>query len=330
MAGLLDGLLDASIVLSFDRTGFRRHARAFAEGELDVDLSGRTALVTGGNSGIGYATASALARLGATVILGCRDRGRGRAAAERIAAELGIPAGRPARRSAPRVRAELLDVAEGASVRSLARRLAGRGLDLLVHNAGVLPDRREETADGLERTLATNLAGPHLLTRLLLPGLEASGGARVVFVSSGGMYATRLDVAGLEPPPDGPFDGVAAYARTKRAEVVLAGLWAERVPARRVTFSSMHPGWADTPSVRTSLPRFWRVTRGILRTAEEGADTVVWLAASRAASGRSGLFWFDREPRTPWLLPGTRETQAERLALWEACERWADRMDRGG
>ena len=332
MASPLDCLLDSSVVLSFDGTGYRRHAKGFAPGDLDVALSGRTALVTGANSGIGRATAAVLARLGARVILGCRDAERGREAAASIRAEAGGPdlrSNAPVRSSLS-VRCERLDVADGASVKDLARRLRGIPLHVLVHNAGVLPDRRQETTDGLERTLATNLAGPHLLTRLLLPSLSKAGRARVVFVSSGGMYTQRLDVASLEAPPESPFDGVAAYARTKRASVVLSGLWAERCGEGGVTFNAMHPGWADTPGVRTSLPLFWSLTRGILRTAEEGADTVVWLAASAAAEGRTGEFWFDRRVRSPWLLPFTRESEAERARLWTACEAWADRMDRGG
>jgi hypothetical protein len=85
----------------------------------------------------------------------------------------------------------------------------------------------------------------------------------------------------------------------------------------------MHPGWADTPAVRSSLPRFRAVMQGRLRTPAEGADTVLWLAASDAASGRSGRFWFDRAERSPHLLPWTRESKADRAALRALCERLA-------
>jgi hypothetical protein len=80
----------------------------------------------------------------------------------------------------------------------------------------------------------------------------------------------------------------------------------------------MHPGWADTPAVRTSLPRFRAATKGILRTPEEGADTVIWLAAAPSLAGRNGFFWFDREPVSTHYLPWTKETPEERVALIEA------------
>ena len=311
MSGLLSRLLysalDASVVLSFDRNGFRRHARRFAPADLEVDLSGKTALVTGANSGLGKAAAAGLGRLGARVVMLCRDEARGRAAREELERETGRTAFEVAR----------LDVSDLGDVARVAEGLRAGRVDVLVHNAGVLPDRRATTGDGLELTLATNLVGPFLLTGLLLPALARAKG-RVVHVSSGGMYTQRLDVAALFAGGPDPFDGVVQYARTKRAQVALNGLLAEKLAASGVTFSAMHPGWADTPAVRTSLPRFHAWTKGILRTPEEGADTVVWLAAGRAPAGRSGLFWFDREAVGTSPLPGTSETEEERGRLWGA------------
>jgi NAD(P)-dependent dehydrogenase (short-subunit alcohol dehydrogenase family) len=98
-------------------------------------------------------------------------------------------------------------------------------------------------------------------------------------------------------------------------------LWAEALRGSSVVVNAMHPGWADTPSVETSLPRFHRVTRSILRTPAEGADTVVWLAASPRARQLTGRFFFDREERRTHLLPFTRESEEDRRALWELCER---------
>jgi NAD(P)-dependent dehydrogenase (short-subunit alcohol dehydrogenase family) len=193
-------------------------------------------------------------------------------------------------------------------------------VDVLVHNAGVLPDHRVETRDSLELTLATHVVGPFLLTRLLRPRLLESKDGRVIWVSSGGMYTRRLS---LEDPnwKQRDYDGVRAYAETKRAQVVLAELWAEDLAGSPVVVNSMHPGWADTPAVQSSLPRFHRLTRNILRTPAEGADTVVWLAASPAEGALSGRFFFDREPRRTHLLPFTRESEADRRALWALCER---------
>jgi NAD(P)-dependent dehydrogenase (short-subunit alcohol dehydrogenase family) len=189
---------------------------------------------------------------------------------------------------------------------------------VLVHNAGVLPEQRLASPDGHELTLATHVLGPWALTQALLPRLQASTDARIVFVSSGGMYTQRLSLDDCEWLRR-PYDGVTAYAQTKRMQVVLAQLLAAELPGARLTVSSMHPGWADTPAVRSSLPRFWKAMQGRLRTPAEGADTVVWLAASPAARGRSGLFWFDRRPRSTHLLPLTRESRVDREALRKLC-----------
>jgi NAD(P)-dependent dehydrogenase (short-subunit alcohol dehydrogenase family) len=299
-------VLDPTIVLSFDRTGFAVHALGFDPDDLAVDLSGRRALVTGANSGIGFETSLALADLGAEVVLLCRSLARGEEAAAKIRERTG----------SRRVSVECLDVSDLTNVREVGARLAAGAVDVLVHNAGVLPDTRIETKDGLELCFATHVAGPHLLTKLLRPALERSDDARVVWVSSGGMYTRGLQ---LDDPQwtRRDYDGVVAYAETKRAQVVLAELWAKELARTRVRVNSMHPGWADTPSVAKSLPRFRRVTEAILRTPAEGADTVVWLAASEAARAHTGRFFFDRAPRRTHLLPGTREPAPTRRAFWK-------------
>lgn len=307
---LLSRFVDPFIVSSFDRTGYRIHSLTFDPGDLDVDLSGRRCLVTGANSGIGFETALALADLGASVALLCRSRERGEEALERIRERTGNP----------RVTLEGVDLSDLASVRAAALRLDQGPIDVLVHNAGVLPDERIETGDGLELTLATHVVGPHLLTRLLRPNLEKSPDARVVWVSSGGMYTRRLDLDDPNWTARRRYDGVLAYAETKRAQVVLSELWAEALHGSSVTVNAMHPGWADTPAVQSSLPRFHRITRQILRTPAEGADTVVWLAASEAGRRHTGRFFFDRQERRTHFLPGTRESERDREALWELCE----------
>ena len=198
--------------------------------------------------------------------------------------------------------------------------LAKDPVDVLVHNAGVLPDERELTDDGHELTCATHVLGPHLLTRALRPNLEASRDARVVWVSSGGMYTRRLNLRDVTWAHR-DYDGVIAYAETKRAQVVLSERWARAFAGSSVSVNAMHPGWADTPAVQTSLPRFHRVTRQILRTPAEGADTVIWLAVGPKDEQGSGRFYFDREIcRTHWL-PGTREGDGDADALWALCEK---------
>jgi dehydrogenase/reductase SDR family protein 12 len=152
---------------------------------------------------------------------------------------------------------------------------------------------------------------------------------RVVHVSSGGQYTTRLDVTNLQFEKNpGAFDGSLQYARVKRAQVVLAEMWAQRIPATEAVSNSMHPGWADTPGVRSSIPQFYESHKDTLRSPAQGIDTMVWLASSREpkAVTTNGKFVFDREPAlTDFWLAGTAVNSAEKAALWDACERLCGR-----
>jgi NAD(P)-dependent dehydrogenase (short-subunit alcohol dehydrogenase family) len=179
---------------------------------------------------------------------------------------------------------------------------------------------RVVAADGIELTLATNVIGPFLLTNLLIPVLEKSAPARIINVSSGGMYTQKLRGDDLQGEHE-QFDGPTVYARTKRAQVVLTELWAEQLAGTGVVVHSMHPGWSDTPGVRSSLPRFYAATRPLLRTPAQGADTIVWLGAAAEPGHSSGRFWHDRRPRPTHLLRWTRETRQERTRLLAECRR---------
>ena len=189
---------------------------------------------------------------------------------------------------------------------------------MLVNNAGVLPPERTVSADGYELTFATNVLGMFALTEALLPVLTACAPARVINVSSGGMYSSRLDLDELQDP-SGEFDGVRAYAQTKRAEVVLTHEWARRLAPTGVTVHAMHPGWADTPGVQSSLPRFRRLTAPILRTPAQGADTILWLATAEEPAAATGGFWHDRRRRPEHRLPTTRERPGDAERLYELC-----------
>jgi len=315
---LLDRALDLTVALSFDRSGFLRHQRRFRPEDLAVDLSGRTCLVTGASSGLGLAASDALAGLGAHVIMLCRDRGRGDAAVACVRS----------RHPDARLRLALADVSSLDSIAGFLAVERLERLDVLINNAGVLPLERAVTPDRYELTWATNVLGPFALTWGLLPALRRAPAPRVVTVASGGMYPVRLDLDDWSWTRR-TFDGVRAYAETKRAEVVLNELWAERLAAGRssppVVCTAMHPGWAETPGVVRSLPRFNRLMRGRLRSPEEGADTIVWLAAAERAGQpeASGRLFFDREGVSTHVLPWTRETPATRSLLWEMLTRQA-------
>lgn len=302
---MLDALLDKSVV-GYTALGYRLRPHP----PIDADLHGRVALVTGATSGLGRAAATELARLGATTILVGRNPDK----TADVAAEIRRTTGNDD------VRIELADLSLMREVRELAARIEPP-VHLLVNNAGVLLPRREQTPEGFERTFATNLLGHFLLTNLLVDKLEPP--ARIINVSSGGMYTQRIRVDDLQMEKR-RYDGTIAYAQTKRAQVILTELWAERFRDRGIVVHSMHPGWAATPGVSESLPRFYKVTKPLLRTPEEGADTIVWLCASEEATRTTGAFWHDRRQRPTHRSRRTRETEADRRALWGALEGMLD------
>ena len=253
LARMTDAVAEATVAPSFSRIGIRLRCR-LEEWDDPPLINGRAVLVTGATSGIGLATATALAGLGADVHLVGRDPERG-------ATALGaVEAAGPGQ-----AHLHLVDISDPAAVGSLGKRLddTTAHLDALVHNAGALTRTYQTTASGVERTLATHVLGPYLLTAALAPVLFSSprdpddphrAPAIIVTVSSGGMYSQRFDLGALETGPEG-YDGVIAYAKAKRAQLVLAAAWAGRFAPAGVASYSMHPGWVDdTRLVRGSAP----------------------------------------------------------------------------
>jgi len=174
-------------------------------------------VVTGATSGIGKAAATALARLGATVVMVGRDPGRTEAAAAQIAAVSASPP-----------RAEIADLASLEQVRGLAGRLAGlERIDVLINNAGVVLGERLITPDGLEHVFAVNHLAPFLLTNLLLPKLTASAPARVVTVTSDAHSAARLDLA--DPNLEHGWESWRSYANSKLANILFTRELARRL-----------------------------------------------------------------------------------------------------
>lgn len=307
LARAVDAALEATVAGSFSRVGYEARRRLEPEwAPVDTDMTGRVVLITGASSGIGRAAAEQLARLRATLILVGRDSGRLIAAKEACA--VGSPDVRVIRADLTR-----LDVA-----RRLAEQVTSdySRLDVLIHNAGALVHDYRQTADGFEETYAAQVLSQHIITAGLLPLLAAAGDARVITVSSGGMYAERLDVDTVEYDEE-HYDGVRAYARAKRAQVALTEQWAMRFADSGVVFQAMHPGWADTPGVAASLPGFRRVTGPFLRTPEQGADTIVWLAAADEPLRNNGKFWLDRRQRATVKVPWTRAEVGESDRLWD-------------
>ena len=306
----LDTLIEKTVLLSFSRIGYFIRRFSWDPNDLDVDMSDKICLVTGANSGLGLETSKQLARLGARVYMLVRDPVRGEKARQEVCKYAGHSD----------VALKVVDLSHFKDVRDFVDGFleTESRLDVLINNAGVLLDQRECTEDGVERTFATNILGPFLMTNLLLPLMKDSMPARIINVSSGGMYAQKLDLERLRAE-EGPFNGVIAYAQTKRAQVILTELLAERLEDQGVTVSAMHPGWVDTPGLQTSLPNFARIMKPFLRTPMQGADTIVWLAVAPHLTSVSGKFWHDRRQRTTHKSKRTVSSSEQREELWDEC-----------
>lgn len=307
---VLDDLLEILVVPSFTRFGYLARQRLFAwEPAESWSLAGRTVVITGPTSGLGREAAGTLTRMGARLVLVGRDPER----LERTAAELhaAVP-------SAP-LATVVGDMASLASVRAATDRILATEprIDIVIDNAGAIFPTREETPDGLERTLATMVAGPFVLVARLLPRLLESHDPRLIAVTSGGQYSQSLPLHDLGYR-EGAYDGPRAYARTKRAQVALVREWARRFRGRGLTANAMHPGWADTPGLAASLPGFREIMGDGLRSAAEGVDTILWLAAAPAATAISGKLFLDRRARPFDRVPATRLSAQDRRALWDA------------
>lgn len=288
-------------VPSFTNIGYWMHSRRHQP--VETDMTGRTVLITGATGGLGRAGAEALAALGARTLIVGRNREKLDAVTTEIAGEVvGYQA----------------DLSLMAEIRELASRILADEprLDVLVNNVGVLIGERQLSEEGLEMTLAVDLAGHFLLTNLLLPQLISSAPARIINMTSGGMYSQRIQPEDLEFE-DREYKGTVAYAHAKRGQVLLTEMWAQRLKGTGVSVHVMHPGWAGTEGVATSLPAFNTVMRPLLRSPEQGADTMVWLAAAPELEGATGELWFDRRLAPKHLFDRTRETAADRNRLWE-------------
>ncbi|GAA3923540.1 oxidoreductase [Actinomadura viridis] len=282
------------------------------------DLRGRRAVVTGANSGIGYHTALELARHGASVVLACRSAERGQAAHDRMRAEV------------PDAEIELaaLDLADLASVREFARRQAGRPLDVLVNNAGVMALPRRGTADGFEMQFGTNHLGHFALTGLLLPALRAADSPRVVTVTSGFAWAGRLRFDDLQG--ERRYQKWGAYAQSKLANLVFTKELGRRVP--EVTSVAAHPGFAAT-NLQQAGPRmqgskFMERGAGMLNAAvaqSAAAGALPTLYAATAAQVEQGACYGPRIVQwrgAPTKVPTHPQAGRAELGarLWEVSE----------
>ncbi|MBI5366219.1 MAG: SDR family oxidoreductase [Planctomycetes bacterium] len=279
-------------------------------------LAGKTCVITGASRGIGLETARGLGRLGARLVLVCRDRGRGEAA---------VAAVRAAAPDAPAAELVLADLAVLADVRRAAAEVAARcpRIDVLLNNAGLAYMQRRITPDGLEATFAVNHLAPFLFTTLLLERVRAAAPARVITVSSMLHTRGRIDFGDLQS--ERSYSGLGAYSNTKLGNVLFTRELAGRLAGSGVTANCLHPGGVaseigmDNPWwARVAL----RLVRPFLLTPEQGAQTSIWLAAAPEVAGVSGKYFV----KCAEAAPAERALDAAAgRRLWEESERLVSR-----
>jgi len=279
---------------NFGQAGFENASKEWDDLEMEYDVSGKCFIVTGANSGIGKEAAMGIAKRGGEVHMLCRNEERGNKAKDEISEKA----------NSNSVYLHIVDISEPSSITDFVNQWyeEDKAVHCLVNNAGVLLNEKQTNSQGYETTYATNLQGCYILTELMLPALVSGATketpARVVTVSSGGMYTKKLELDNIETYPHQNFDGVDAYANTKRAQIYLSEQWAKKYSEKHpIHFYCMHPGWAATPGVEKSLPSFSERLADRLRSPEEGADTIVWLSVANSDPSplrETGQFYFDR------------------------------------
>jgi len=274
-------------------------------------MAGRTVLVTGATRGIGYATADALARMGAKVIVHGRDKERVRSACFAIA-QSALHA---------EIQGAVADLSSLDEVRQLARDVEAQNdrLDVLINNAGIVTRKREETVDGHERQLAVNHLAPFVLTHALLHKLRSTPGARIVNVASNAHRRAAFDLGDLNWEQR-RYSGVGAYGATKLANILFTRHLAGRLDGTGVTANCLHPGVVAT-NIFTGLGLFGKffgiLTKPLLLSSERGAQTSIFLAASDEAAGFNGKFFDRKQPVSP-APAALDDVAAERL--WHLSE----------
>jgi dehydrogenase/reductase SDR family protein 12 len=291
---------------SFTAIGFR--ARRWFWPRFRPDFRGQHWVVTGASAGIGRYIALAAARAGANVT-----------AVARASAKLDEVVA-TAELEGLQLHAAPCDLSSMADVdRWLAERgTSAQGIDVLVNNAGLMLDAHTLTAEGHEASFATNLLSHYRLTTGLVNAGLLPSTAVVVNMTSGGAYHVPLSTAMLNVKDATRYNGTYAYAFHKRAQVVLSEYWRNSWAAAGRRSYVLHPGWVDTPGVKRSLPRFRAALKRVLRDEAAGADTALWLAATKPAQPAGEHIWFDRKARAAHVAASTRVSRdtAETLVAY--------------
>jgi NAD(P)-dependent dehydrogenase (short-subunit alcohol dehydrogenase family) len=253
-------------------------------------MSGKVCMITGANSGIGKVTARELARMGATVVMVCRDRNRGETAKTEIEAETG----------SKQVDLMLADLASQKSIRQLAEEFQSKydRLHVLVNNAGVSLGQRQQAEGGLERTLAVNHLASFLLTNLLLELIKASAPARIINVTSQLEAMGTINFEDLEA--EKKYSETRVYAQSKLATVLFTYELARRLKGTGVMVNCLHPGLIKSNfghESNFSLRLFIKLARPFMLTPEKGAETSIYLASSPQVENVSGKYFVKKQEK---------------------------------
>ncbi|XP_058018465.1 dehydrogenase/reductase SDR family member 13-like isoform X1 [Ahaetulla prasina] len=272
-----------------------------------VSLRGKTVLITGGNAGIGKATAVDLARRGARVILACRNKARGESAVYDIRRESGNS----------EVILMILDLGNLNSVRAFAQTFleSEPRLDILINNAGVV--KGGQTIDDFNQSFQVNHLAHFLLTHLLLERLKGCTPSRVIFVASNMHFFGKIDFRTIYKPAEGMWQALRSYSNSQLANIVHVRELAKRLEGTNVTCYAVHPGFVQA-EIAHAYPRWvaWllRTIKPFLRDGKTGAQTIIYCATQEGIERLSGQYFVDCQPKVPW--PRARDDlMAEKL--WE-------------
>ncbi|KAI9299065.1 Dehydrogenase/reductase SDR family member 12 [Neoconidiobolus thromboides FSU 785] len=314
-------------IYDYCQAGFLKNSERFNLNALNVDVKDKVFIVTGGSKGLGKVTAMEIAKRGGTVHILCRDEASGQKAVEEIKKEA----------TNDSIFLHLVDLSSLKNLNKFYKTFnqthkTNKELaqcDVLIHNAGFIAEKYQLTEEGIESSFAVNSLAPYYLTKLFLPNLEASKEARVIFVSSGGMYNSKLEPKDLQFKKVWFYSGVSAYAQNKRQQVEMAKKLSQVYSGKGIRFLSMHPGWCATPGVSKSLPFMDKYLGDkVLRTPLQGADTILWLALSKEPyEYANGDFFFDRKPVSPhYPYANTTASEQEVNSFISQCENLIDEI----
>ncbi len=310
-------------------TGYQRTKASYEEPSLvaEADLAGKTFIVTGANSGLGFELSRYLARQGAKLFMFCRSPQRAEAARERIVSHMYGYA------DPSNVKIIQCDAGLEASVRAAWEEFQSQNerLDGLVCNAGALLNEKQLTAEGIEVTFASHLLyGTYLLGSLAMQMLEATPDSRLITVSSGGMYRTKFPEWEVATAQVGEYSGEKAYCYAKRGQVLLMERWTQEHP--NVKCVSCHPGWTETPGVDDAFGDKKEYLQP-LRSPWEGAEGIAWLCVAEGNKIQGGEFYLDRSPSVkhiagPFFSEGsyTKNSTAEVDEMMHKLQEWSQQL----